>query len=217
MVLKLYCPQNVTASNGIVALVLAEKQIPFEFVQVDLASQQHKTPDFVAMQPFGQVPVIDDDGFILYESRAVCRYLAEKYPDQGPKLVPAGLKEKARFEQAASVELAHLYPAVLKVAAEVSAKQRQGLPVDQTVIDACLAEFPAKFDVYEGILGRHRYLAGEELTLVDLFHLFYAQLLVGAEIMTRESRPNVTRWWKELISQPAWVKLKEEGIKGTVN
>jgi len=49
----------------------------------------------------------DDDGFIVYESRAICRYLDARFPNQGPKLVPTGLKENALFEQAASVELSH--------------------------------------------------------------------------------------------------------------
>ncbi|KAJ7190668.1 glutathione S-transferase [Mycena pura] len=219
MVLKLYGPQNVAGGNGIVALLLAEKRIPFEFVQVDMASKQHKSQEFVAMQPFGQVPVIDDNGFILYESRAICRYLEEKYPNQGTKLVPTGLKARALFEQAASVEFANFHPAVMKVAMEAVWKRRQGSPIDQAVVDKALDDLSAKLDVYESILGKQKYMAGDELTLVDLFHLFYAPMLAGADIdvMTKESRPNVARWWKEIISRPAWVKLKEHGIKGTVN
>ncbi|KAJ7192799.1 glutathione S-transferase [Mycena pura] len=219
MVLKLYAPQSVAGGNGIVALVLAEKQIPFEFVQIDMASKQHKSQEFVAMQPFGQVPAIDDNGFILYESRAICRYLEEKYRNQGTKLVPTGSKAKALFEQAASVESANFHPAVMKVAEETVFKRRQGFPVDQAVVDKVLDEFSAKLDVYESILGKQKYIAGDELTLVDFFHLFYAQLMVVADIdvMTKKSRPNVARWWKEITSRPAWLKLKEHGIKGTVN
>lgn len=53
----------------------------------------------------------DDDGFVLYESRAICRYLAEKYADQGtPNLIPTELKAKALFEQAASIEYANFNP-----------------------------------------------------------------------------------------------------------
>lgn len=60
----------------------------------------------------------DDDGFILYEPRAICRYLAEKYADQGTALLPEGLKQKALFEQAASVEYSTFFPAVSKVVEE---------------------------------------------------------------------------------------------------
>ncbi|KAJ6577641.1 glutathione S-transferase [Mycena capillaripes] len=170
------------------------------------------------MHPFGQVPVIDDDGFILYESRAICRYLADKYPDQGTPLFPKGLKERALVEQAASVEYANFYLAVVKVFQEAFGKKHRGLPVDQAVLDQALADFSKKLQVYEVILGKHKFLAGDECTLADLFHLSYAPLLVdaGVDIMTTTG-PNVTRWWNELISRPAWVKLKAEGIHGMVS
>jgi glutathione S-transferase len=58
MVLKLYGTSEAGSSTSIVALVLAEKQIPFEHIVVDLGAQEQKTPEFLAMHPFGQVPVI---------------------------------------------------------------------------------------------------------------------------------------------------------------
>jgi glutathione S-transferase len=64
----------------------------------------------------------DDDGFILHESRAICRYLAEKYAEQGTPLYPKGLKERALVEQAASVEYANFQPAILKVGMEAVGK-----------------------------------------------------------------------------------------------
>ncbi|KAJ7175096.1 glutathione S-transferase [Mycena crocata] len=219
MVLKLYGGRapRARAGYGLVALVLAEKQIPFELVLVDIVNKEHKTPKFLAMQPFGQVPVIDDDGFILYESRAICRYLAEKYADQGPRLLPTGLQEKALFEQAASVEFANFLPAVMKVGNEAIAKPRQDQPIDQTALAAAVAELSATLDVYDKILGKQAFLAGDKFTLVDLFHLMWAPLLAGADVdaMTSEKRPNVARWWNAVISRLAWVRLQEEGIKGS--
>jgi glutathione S-transferase len=58
MVLKLFSASFPGAGGGIVALVLAEKQIPFEHVLIDLKAKEQKTPEFLAMNPFGQVPVI---------------------------------------------------------------------------------------------------------------------------------------------------------------
>ncbi|KAJ7890356.1 glutathione S-transferase [Mycena leptocephala] len=219
MVLKLYSVGYARGGSVIVALVLAEKQIPFELIVVNLEANEQKTPEFLEMHPFGQVPVIDDDGFILYESRAICRYLAEKYPNQGSPILPAGLKERALMEQALSVELANFKPAIVKVGRELLGKKSRGLPVDEAVLAEGLAEFGAKLDVYEVILGKHKYLAGDELTLADLVHLIYAPSLVAAnlDIMTAEGRPNLKRWWNELISRPTWVKLMAEGMKGTAN
>ncbi|KAJ7196657.1 glutathione S-transferase [Mycena pura] len=217
MVLKLYAVGYVGGGSAIVALVLAEKKIPFELVVVDLEAKEQKTPKFLTKNPFGQVPVIDDDGFILYESRAICRYLAEKYANQGTPLLPEGLKERALVEQAASVELANFKPALVKVGRELG-KPRRGLPVDQAVLAEALAELGAKLDVYEVILGKHKFLSGDEFTLADLFHLIYAKPIAasGLDFMTSRG-PNVKRWWNELISRAAWVNLVAEGIKGTVS
>ena len=71
-----------------VKTVLEEKGVPYEFKVVDGSKGEHKTEAFLQKQPFGQVPYIDDDGFILYESRAIARYIAAKYRNQGTPLIP---------------------------------------------------------------------------------------------------------------------------------
>ncbi|KAJ6565740.1 glutathione S-transferase [Mycena sp. CBHHK59/15] len=216
MVFKLYATARAAGGGAGVAMVLAEKQVPFELVVVDMAAKAHKTPEHLAMHPFGQVPVADDDGFILYESRAICRYVAEKYADRGPALIPTELKARALFEQAASVEYCNFFPVVGKVYLETIAKKREGLDVDQAALDKHIAELSAKLDVYEVILGKQKYLAGNEFTLVDLIHLMSGPLLLeaGCDLLTSKG-PNITRWWNDITSRPSWIKLKEEGIKST--
>ncbi|KAJ7088763.1 glutathione S-transferase [Mycena belliarum] len=217
MALKFYSVPYAAAGCGLVAMVLVEKQIPFELVVVDLKKGEHKTPEHLAKHPFGQVPMIDDDGFILYESRAICRYLAEKYADQGTPLIPTSLPAKALFEQAASIELTNFFPLVLKIATEVIVKPVFNLPVDEAAIAQGMADLPATLDVYEVILGTQKYLGGNEFTLADLFHLHSVPVLIekGHDIMA-DRGPNVTRWWKDISSRPSWVKLKAEGIKSVM-
>ncbi|KAF8214814.1 glutathione S-transferase [Mycena galopus ATCC 62051] len=213
MVLKLYAVPFLAGGGAIVALALWEKQVPFELVPISFEAKEHKTPQFLAMHPFGQVPVIDDDGFIVYESRAICRYIAEKYPDQGTNLLPKGLKERSVVEQLASVESATFHPAVAAVAKEALGKPRRGLAVDQAVLDQALTEFKEKLAVYDVILSKSKFLAGDEFTLADLCHYSYAPLLAdaGIDVMTSQG-PNVTRWWNDLMSRPTWVKAKAEGL-----
>ncbi|KAF8212788.1 glutathione S-transferase [Mycena galopus ATCC 62051] len=167
----------------------------------------------MAMQPFGQVPVLDDDGFLLYESRAICRYIIEKYPDQGTDLMPKGLKERAMVEQMAYVEAMTFHPAITAIIEEALGKPRSGLPVDQAILDQAVKNLTAKLDVYEVILAKHRFMAGEEFTFADLCHYYYVPMLAncGVDIMTTQG-PNVTRWLKELMSRPTWLKLKAEGL-----
>ncbi|KAF8205929.1 hypothetical protein K438DRAFT_1917908 [Mycena galopus ATCC 62051] len=91
-----------------------------------------------------QVPEIpaDDEGFILYESRAICRYIAAKYPASG--LIPSDPEAHALFEQL-------------------------GWPYDDAIINEQLKILDQKLDAYEVILGEHRYLAGEVCSVQPFF------------------------------------------------
>ncbi|KAJ7759350.1 glutathione S-transferase [Mycena maculata] len=196
-----------------VATVLVEKKVPFEFVVIDMAKAQHKSSAFLAHQPFGQVPYIDDDGLILYESRAICRYIVEKYPTHGPQLVPTDVTGRALFEQAASIEYSNFDPFCSKAVAEMVFKPMRGMASDKAVFDTLVETLSAKLDAYEVILGKQKYLAGNEVTLADLFHLPYGSMLAraGSDLMTTKG-PNVTRWFNELCQRNSWVTVKD-GVK----
>ncbi|KAF7290854.1 Glutathione S-transferase [Mycena indigotica] len=216
MVLKLYAANRVGGGGALVAIVLAAKGIAFEFVPTEVSAVGPKSPELLRMQPFGQVPVIDDDGFILYESRAICRYIENKYPGQGPKFVPdAGdARGLAIFDQAMSVEMCHFYPAVLAVVEEVVFKPHYGQNTDATALAAAVKLFEAKLDVYEVILSKQKYTAGDSLSLVDIFHLTHAPLLAryaNIHVLTDNKRPHVAEWWKNLILLPEWVELEAQG------
>jgi len=96
--------------------------VPFELVPIDFFKKEHKSPEYLEKQPFGQVPYIDDDGFIPYESRAICYYIAAKYPNQGTTLHPTELKANALFPQAASIEICYFSDNVLKALEEMILK-----------------------------------------------------------------------------------------------
>ena len=126
MVLRLfgYAPSTCTAC---VATVLREK-IPFEVVPVDIKKGEQKNtcvPPETAIQSGSLCrksvqrldPSVrsltlpeDDDGLTVLENHAIGRYFDAKFPNQGPKLVPTGLKENSLFEQAVSVEQSHCDP-----------------------------------------------------------------------------------------------------------
>ena len=73
MGLKLYGSAMATAR---VLVTILEKELPYEFVLVDISKGDQKSEDYLKLQPFGKVPALDDDGFVMFESRAICRYLA---------------------------------------------------------------------------------------------------------------------------------------------
>ncbi|KAK0485019.1 glutathione S-transferase [Armillaria novae-zelandiae] len=209
MVLKLYGSPFSTCTKR-VATVLYEKKVPFEIYSINLAAGEHKTSSFLEKQPFGVVPYIDDDGFILYESRAISRYIALKYESQGTKLIPTDdLKKIALFEQAASIEQSSFDPYATAVGMEKIIKPRKGIQANEATVEAALTSLSAKLDAYDVILAKQKYLAGDDLTLADLFHIPWGVLLAvaGSDIM--ESKPNVARWWKDITSRPSWAAVKD--------
>src|SRR4029077_3283014 len=94
-----------------VLMTLHELGTPFEMNVIDFTKGEHKQPAHLKRQPFGRIPAIDDDGFAMFESRAICRYLNEK---ANGKLEPGDLQGRARMEQWISIETSELTPNAMK-------------------------------------------------------------------------------------------------------
>ncbi|KAJ7071777.1 glutathione S-transferase [Mycena belliarum] len=212
MPLKIYGPVQAGGSLGAVLMVLAEKQVPFELVPIDMGKYEHKTPAYRALQPFAQTPVMDEDGFILFESRAICRYLAEKYADRGTALIPTEPKAKARFEQGASIEFANFHPYAVPIIMEGLGKPLKGGATDKRVYDAAVAGLKERLAAYEVVLGTQRFIGGDEFTLADVFHVGHGAFLAhaGCDLMT-SSGPNVARWFGEITARPSWTRWVRDG------
>ncbi|KAG6836033.1 hypothetical protein H0H93_012123, partial [Arthromyces matolae] len=211
MVLKLYGHPHSSCTHR-VAIVLHEKQVPFEFILVDIVKgSDHKSPGYLEKQPFGQIPLLDDDGFLLYESRAICRYIATKYADQGTSLIPTDPKARALFEQAASIEQSNFNTFAAQAV-------WYNLPYDAAAFEAETKKLDAKLDIYDKILSKQKYLAGNELTLADLFHLPLGnQLAVAGYNILDLSKTNVasTKWIN--VSEPTPHVLHVELARSPVN
>jgi glutathione S-transferase len=100
MVLKVYGSKTSTCTQRVLT-ALYEKGVPYELITIDFSKAEHKSEKYMKLQPFGKVPVLDDDGFIMFESRAISKYIAKKYAGQGTSLMPAedDLKAYGLFEQ----------------------------------------------------------------------------------------------------------------------
>ncbi|KAG6846724.1 hypothetical protein H0H93_012222, partial [Arthromyces matolae] len=136
--------------------------VPFELIVVALGKGEHKSPAYLEKQPFGQIPVLDDDGFLIFESRAICRYIATKYADQGTKLIPtdSDLKARALFEQAASIEQSNFEAFAGPAVYENLFKKWTGEDPDPVIFDALIQKLDAKLEGYDKILSKQKYLAG---------------------------------------------------------
>lgn len=218
MAIKLYGSDQSTCTKR-VAVVLHEKNVPFEFHPIDFATGEHKSPAYMEHQPFGQVPyIVTDDGFELYESRAIARFIEESYPNQGTSLIPKDPKARAKFDQAASVEVSNFDVYASGITYEVIFKQFFKQETDAARVEALKQQWQPKLDAYEKILSTQKYLAGNEITLADLSHLSYGTMIVDAvklDVLTDTAkRPNVARWWADISGRESWAKVKG-GVVGT--
>ncbi|EJF59314.1 thioredoxin-like protein [Dichomitus squalens LYAD-421 SS1] len=218
MVVKIY-GSPIAVCTKRVLVVAEELKVPYELICVDYKKGELKSPEYLAHHPFGQIPYIEDGGFELFESRAICRYLALKYGGVG-KLVPAqsDIEASAKFEQAVNVENNDFEPSALVIGIESVYKPLQGLQTDTAAIEEKRVVLEGKMDGYEALLSKTKFLAGEEISLADLFHLPLGSLLKvpGIDCLESSRWPNVARrvdlitrvvWWKEISSRPTWEKV----------
>ncbi|WEW56273.1 Glutathione S-transferase hmp2 [Emydomyces testavorans] len=214
MVLKLY---GSALSTARVLVTILEKELPYEHILIDIAKGDQKDEAYKKLQPFGKVPVLEDDGFFIFESRAICKYLARKYTS-GTKLIPdeGDYKAYGLFEQACSVEQSYFAAAsetlgtelVIKKVSKRRWSRMKGLgPPDEARIAQAESDLDTVFAVYDNILAKQKYLAGDELTLADLFHLPNASALKAFGYQkTFEKYPNVDKWFESLQERETWIK-----------
>ncbi|KAI5121754.1 hypothetical protein M0805_009042 [Coniferiporia weirii] len=213
MVLKLYGTRFSTYTQNVI-VTLKEFSVPYELLPVNMLAGEHRSEDYLATtQPFGQFPVlVEEDGFKLYESRAITRYLIAKYGrDSG--LVPTGdVKKIGLFEQAVSIESSNFTPFAAAITVEKIFKMDGEKGDDDRAAEQVKA-LEEKLKVYEIILSKQKYLAGDELTLADLLHLPYGTLITEYIGFTGlNATPNVARWWAGISSRPSWKVVAAEGV-----
>ncbi|WP_437979594.1 glutathione S-transferase family protein [Sorangium sp. So ce117] len=203
--MKIYGHPMSTCTRKVLT-VLAEKGQEAQFVLVDLTKGAHKQPEHLARHPFGVIPVLEDEDFTLYESRAIMRYLDHKLP--GASLTPTELRARALMDQWLSVEQSYFATPAVKIVFQRVFLPMQGKPGDEAIVDASKAEVSKALDVVEKALAGHEYLAGSSYSLADISWMPYLQCLVVSklgELIT--DRPNVAAWWKRISERPAWVKV----------
>ncbi|KAF6135628.1 hypothetical protein GIB67_028199 [Kingdonia uniflora] len=209
---KVYGPTLPSASVSRVLACLIEKDVEFQVISVELSKGQHKLPQHLKIQPFGQVPAFQDEDIILFESRAICRYVSEKYQNQGnTALFGTNPLTKALIDQWLEAEGQNFNPPNSALIFQLAFAPMMELEQDPIVIKQSEKKLAKVLDVYERRLEESRYLAGEEFTLADLSHLPMTQYLVNktdrGELIT--SRKNVARWWGEISRRDSWKKVIE--------
>lgn len=189
-----------------VLTTLAEKNHTAEFVLVDITQGAHKSPQYMAKHPFGVIPYFEDDGFSMYESRAIIRYLDARLP--GTKLTPGDLPSLGRMEQWISVEQSYFSPNAMAIVMEMFFKPMRGGKPDMDKVNHGRDGAARALDAADRALMTQAYLAGDTFSLADVCWLPYMQYLSatphGALI---GERPHVKSWWQRISTRPSWKKV----------
>uniref|UniRef100_M4E6W2 glutathione transferase n=1 Tax=Brassica campestris TaxID=3711 RepID=M4E6W2_BRACM len=155
------------------------------------------------MQPFGQVPVFEDENVKLFESRAITQYIAYLHSARGTQLLSLESEETlATLTMWMEIEAHQFDPFASRLTWEQVIKPLYGLETDHTVVKENEAGLEQVLNVYEKRLGESRFLACNTFTLVDLHHLPNIQYLL--ETPTKgllENRPRVRMWVDEITSK----------------
>ena len=181
-----------------VRIVLREKRIPHKEVEVDVLAGAHRDPEFRRLNPFGQIPVLEDAGLVICESVAILEYLEERFPS--PRLLSADAGPRATTRQFmlwSGDYLSSPWEAWMRPAFAPDA------PVDVAGREKAHGHISAHMDVLERRLGGRDWLV-DRYSLADVC---YAPLVtvfdrVGLGDLI-SARPRVAAWVGRLLERPA--------------
>jgi glutathione S-transferase len=174
---------------------------PVEFVRVDLARGEHKTPCFLALNPNGVVPVLEDGARVIWETSAITCHLATR---AGSDLWPREPERQVEVIRWFSWAADHFTRAGGGLYFEHVIKPRFGLGApDAAAVAEADAAFRRNAAVLEAHLDGRRWLLGEDLTLAD-FHVAAALPYAAEAGIPLRDFPRVARWHDRLDQLPAW-------------
>ena len=212
--MKLYHHPVSTTSRPIV-LFAAESGIALDYEVVDLFTGAQYKPEYAAINPSCQVPVLEDGDFRLTECSAILKYLAEK--NDSPAY-PADLRKRARVNERMDwlntgfyrdFSYGFVYPQIFPFMRRP----------DETVQAGTVAWGRDKalfwLKTLEQIIGRNRYLCGDEMTIADYMG---AVMLVGGEAIGLDfaAYPNISRWLGQMKGLEHWAPVNEAFYKYVV-
>ena len=176
-------------------LALEEKGVDYELDEINFIADGMPAEQ-IARHPFGKVPALTHDGFVVYEVCAIGRYVDEAF--DGPALQPADPQGRARTTQICSILDSYTYgPAISNLVIQRLVVPMMGGESDEAVIEAALPEVEKAMAVLNDIVGERSHLVGDAVSLADL-HLvpiydYVSKTPEGETIL--QSTPGLRRWW----------------------
>jgi glutathione S-transferase len=206
--MKIHFHPASTASRPVM-LFCAEAKISYEPVVVDILTGEHTKEPFTKLNPSAMVPVLEDEGFVLTESSAILKYIAEKH---GHAAYPKDLKARARVNERMDwINTNHyrewgyhlIYPQVFPH------HLRNPEPAQKATIEWGRDKSEHWLKILDThVCAKGKYLCGDEITIADYFG---AEILSAGDLIgvSYKRFPHVDRWMGAMRALPSWKKVNE--------
>lgn len=194
---------SVSGHGHRVELALSVLGLPFERIEVDLRAREHKSPAFLARNPFGQVPAIEDGDIALGDSTSILVYLAKRYDATG-RWLPDDPVGAARVQRWFSVAAGELYNGPVTARGYALFRNK---PVPAEVTDAATRIFT----LLEQHLGTQEWLAADTPTLADVAIYSYTALAPEGRL-SLEPYPRLRGWLARVEALPGFVPVRRSPL-----
>jgi glutathione S-transferase len=193
----------VSGHSHRVQLALSLLGLPHQLVDVDLMKAAHKTPEFLKMNPFGQVPVLDDGGVILFDSNAILVYLANRY-DTDRQWLPRDAKGQADVQVWLSVAagLIAFGPSAARLINLFGAKYNP---------DEVVGRAHGLLKLVDAQLATRRFLVGDTPTLADIANYSYLAAAPEGNV-DLAAYANVRAWLARIEALPGFVPFARNAV-----
>ncbi|MGH6790488.1 MAG: glutathione S-transferase family protein [Pseudolabrys sp.] len=200
--MKLY-DSNRAPNPRRVRVFLAEKGISVPTEQVDIMARQHKTPEYAAINPLQRMPaLVLDDGTIITESIAICRYFEAQQPE--PPMFGVGGKDAALVEMWTRRCELNLLSAVAHVFRHSHPAMKE-LEVPQ-VVEWAEANRPRVIDfikILDAELAKHEFIAGDRYTVADITTQVAVDFMKVCKLTIPDELGHVKRWHASVSGRPS--------------
>ena len=187
-----------------IRIILAEKGLSYELIQIDLTQGEQRKPDFLRLNPFGRVPVLIDEDVTVYDSTIIAEYLEDEYPE--PPLLPAvgssALRARARtWEDFADTSFtAQVGQLMSEMGKPEGDRDAARLQRSQNLIERALT-----FVNHE--LQGQEFLA-QQFSVADIAFVPRLVVLKDLGLDPGQNRPNVDAWLNRMIDRPSIQSLE---------
>jgi glutathione S-transferase len=197
------------SSVNVQKVVWCADELGLAYERVDAGGRfgLNDTPEYLAKNPNGLVPVIEDDGFVLYESNAIVRYLAAR--DAADSLWPRDLRSRADVDRWMEWQSTSFTPAMRDAFWQVvrtTAERR-----DAAAIEASRSQSEKCAGILDAQLAKSRFLTGEAFTAADIVVGCAAHRWLNLPL-PRVARPCLERWYTELKSRPGSRQVTSQAL-----